>query len=239
MHRLSGLILAVVLFATGGCTMTESITSSGKSVTREFDIAGFDRIQAGSAFTVDITRGESYSVVVTIDENLVEYLDVEKQGDTLIVGMKPSLRFNLRDGEMRAVVSMPELTGLDLSGATRTTVAGFSGEQPLDVEVSGASRLAGDISCGHVRFNVSGASNVSLRGAADVSSVEASGASKVDLTEFVTQATTVNASGASNVSVSPEDTLDMSASGASHVTYSPGAIIGRINTSGASTVSER
>ena len=104
---------------------------------------------------------------------------------------------------MRAKVTMPELTGLDLSGASHTTVAGFNSDKSLKTQVSGASSLGGDLTCGDAQFNVSGASKVNLKGSAQDLNVEASGASTVDLSNFASKNTVVNASGASKVIVAP------------------------------------
>ena len=135
-----------------------------------------------------------------------------------------------------ARVTMPELTGLDLSGASRTTLAGFNSDGSLESEVSGASTLRGDLICGDASFSVSGASKVNLNGSAQDLKVEASGASTADLSSFASQNTVVNASGASKVIVNTSGTLDAEASGASTVRYTGDPAKVRENSFGASTV---
>jgi hypothetical protein len=67
--------------------------------------------------------------------------------------------------------------------------------------------------------------------------VEASGASDVDLVDFAVQSADVQASGASKVTVHVTGRLNVEASGASHVRYRGNPNLGRVDTSGASSVS--
>jgi hypothetical protein len=212
----------------------EFLEGSGTLVTEEFALTGFDRVDASHAFTVNITQGDDFSVVVSIDDNLAQYLRVEKQGSTLRIGLDP--RRNYRNTHTTAEVTMPELTGLELSGATHGTVSGFDSTEGLRVQVSGASHLNGDVQAGDARFDVSGASHVTLSGSAGGLAIDASGASHVDLADFPVADADVEASGASTVTVNASGRLDARASGASHVKYLGSPSLGTVDTSGASSI---
>jgi hypothetical protein len=231
------LALTLLFVPLTGCVTWNSgngITGSGRALTREFDLAGFTRVAAGSAFHVRISQGAHFSVTVTVDDNLVDYLDVSRSGDTLRLSLKPNV--NIRNATLKAAVIMPELTGLDLSGATGTTIAGFSSEKPLAVELSGASHLRGDIQSGDVRFGVTGAATVELRGGAGHLKIKASGASTVNLEGYATKDTAVQADGASHVTVNANGKLEATASGASSIRYVGKPVSIQSHTSGASSV---
>lgn len=229
--------LAAIMTLMGGCMIPSiaTITGSGGTETRSFDLSGFTKLEVGSAFTVDVTQSGDYSVEVTVDDSLLDRLEVRASGDTLHIGLKSgtSIRGPVT---MRAAVSMPELRGLDLSGATRGAVSGFRSDRGLSVSVSGASRLSGDITCGDARFDVSGASRVELTGAAAGLRVNASGASTVTLDDFPAADSDVEARGASRASVNVHGRLNATASGASTVHYGGKPSSVRQNTSGGSSV---
>ena len=44
--------------------------------TWEYEFADFTNVDGSSAFTVDITQSDSYSVSITVNENLLDYLNV-------------------------------------------------------------------------------------------------------------------------------------------------------------------
>ena len=241
MHRPQLLSLVVVVLLLAGCAVPfgTQLVPRGPLVTKEYDLGNFTAVSASSAFQVEITQSDlKYSVSVTVNENLVDRLDVGVSGNTLRIGLMPGYALT-GAGTMIAKVTMPELVGLDLSGATRTTLAGFNSDKSLKAEVSGASTLRGDLVCVDASFNASGASKVSLDGSAKDLNVEASGASTVDLGDFASKNTTVNASGASKVVVAPSGSLDVEASGASTVSYIGEPAKLRMNASGASSVEQK
>lgn len=228
---------------------------SGQLETRAFDIEGFNRVSVGSAFAADVSYAETYGVSITADSNLFTHLEVERRGDTLHIGFKP--RIALRRGTLRAVVSLPYLEGIDASGASRVSVAGFTDAPRFDAGASGASRLTLDtLTLGNCKLDVSGASHLELvdlrtddadfdvSGASRVNGVlvmrngdlEASGASQINLrgSAGILQ---IGGSGASNLNLDgfPMTDLDLSLSGASRSSVE---VSGRIDLdiSGASTL---
>jgi hypothetical protein len=214
------------------------VSGSGAVVTQERALSGFDRVQAGQSFQVDIRQGEKFGVVVHIDEELVEYLEVTKRGDTLRISLRPDYSYQTGNATMQAEVTMPELTGLDLSGASRATVTGFESGKALGVELSGSSSLRGTIRAGDTTVDVSGSSQVTLDGSARDLTVRASGSSAVNLSDFPAADASVQSSGASEVRVSVNGRLQVNASGASQVSYHGDPTLTRVETSGSSSLSQ-
>ncbi len=217
----------------------ENITGSGRIVSEDFDFRGFTKLDVSHAFRVDVIQAESYSVTVKIDDNLQRHLRVEKRGDMLFIGLKPHLGLNLRGITMEAVVRMPELSGVEASGASDVRISGFSRQRDLRIECSGASSLEGEISAADVRLKLSGASNVWLHGEADTIDIEASGASDADLEDFPVTDAVVQLSGASEAYLVLDGTLDIDASGASRLLYEGNPTISGVELSGASSIKRR
>ena len=240
--RLAVGLVAATLLLSGCCcpwTVTRvvrniNVRGSGNLVTREMDFSGFKRLDISSAFVVDVTRSDTYSVVITVDDNLVDHLDVSMRGDTLYVGMDNiSL---LGQVTLRAKITMPTLEGLQTSGASKVTATGFRSSARFDLDVSGASSFDGEIDSGDVHMRVSGASSVTLDGSGGNADIGVSGASRARLEGFALQDVDVEASGASSATVNVAGRLNAAASGASTILYVGNPQLGRIEQSGASSV---
>jgi hypothetical protein len=234
-----GLVLMVMSLGCALIPRSTTITGSGNVVTREEPIAAFDRVDVSHEFHVDISQGDTFSVIVRVDDNVVEYLEVVKQGNTLKIGVEPGRALSVSGATMEAEVTMPELAGLELSGASHAAITGFKSTKALDVNLSGASDLSGDIEAGDATFDASGASRVTLNGSARNVTVEGSGASHIDLSDFAVADAGVKLSGASTATVNPSGTLDVDASGASHVYYLGNPRMGNFEMSGASSVERK
>jgi len=252
----ASVVVLLTLGLLAGC-VGGVVKGSGNLDTQEFNFSDFARVEVGYAFEVEITQSSSYSVSITADDNLFDYILVSKQGTTLKIRLEPALHYAFT--KLQAKITMPQLRGLTLSGATRGTVSGFSSTDNIDIEVSGASsldlvdisagditfdisgasRVTGDITAGDADFDVSGASTVQLEGSASNIVVDASGASRVKLAAFPVSNADVTLSGASSGTVNLDGRLDADLSGASKLLYIGEFTMGTINTSGASTLSEK
>ena len=250
-----------VLLLMTGCirvvTSGEGIVGSADLETREFDFSDFTNIEVGHAFEVDVTRGDAYSVTITLNENLFEYLDISQSGKTLRIRMKS--HYSYQRVTRQASITLPALRSLELSGASRGGVTGFettddmrfdvSGASNLSLvdlkagdtsfDISGASRVNGSIEITEGDFDVSGASTIELEGKGTDVRLEVSGASTARLERFPLEIADTHISGASNATVEVSDRLDIDASGASRLYYNGGAVLGSVQVSGASTLSRR
>jgi hypothetical protein len=229
------LFLAGILLA--GCGSIP-ITGSGNVVTQEEAITGFDKVDISYSFETNISQGDTFRVLIHADDNLVEYLRVVKAGNTLQIGLKPG-HPDIRSATLQAEVTMPDLAGLDMSGSSHVTITGFESAQALVVDASGASHLQGDVEAGDVTFDLSGSSKVILTGSAQSVTLEASGSSEIDLTDFPVVDANVNLSGGSEATVNPSGRLDVDASGASHLYYLGSPTLGKMDTSGSSSIEQK
>jgi hypothetical protein len=255
-------ILVVILVAAlltsvllVGCGVVS--TGSGNLETKDYNFSDFSKVEVSSAFEFEISQSSSYSISITADDNVIEKVQVTKEGDTLKIGLNRII--GLGSVTLKAAVTMPQLRGLDISGASRGTVYNFSSTENLDVgvsgassldlvdisagdvkcEVSGASKITGDITAADADFDVSGASTVQLEGSAIDIVVDASGASRFKLAAFPINNATVALSGASSGTVNLDGRLDADLSGASKLDYIGEPTMDTINTSGGSTLSKK
>lgn len=228
-------LLALTVLALTGCV---GITrGSGTPVTREFEFTDFDTVSISHAFQGIIMRGDDYRVVVTIDDNLEESLRVEQDGRHVRIGFENVMA--VTDATMEYEITLPALSSLNLSGASGAQLSGFASTDPFAADISGASRLHGDIDSGDATFEASGASNISLAGEGGSVRANASGASTIDLEEFTSASADVEASGASNVTVNTSGRLDARASGASTIHYVGDPTLGTLDESGGSSIGPR
>lgn len=226
--------LLTILTACGG--LGPGIAGSGDVITLDQDFADFDSLDIGSAFDVEVTQGHQHRVTIRIDDNLVDYLQVAQRGSELRIGLDSIRNYNFRTITVEAEIIMPELSAIDLSGASRASLAGFASSSAFRVDLSGASALRGESEAGDIRMDVSGASDVELSGSGSSIDLDISGNSTADLGDFPVGDAEVKASGASDVTVNVDGTLDVDASGASEIQYLGNPTLGSIELSGASSV---
>ena len=235
--------LVTIFLASIACTAPFGFTfgnggpitrGSGNEITVSPEVSGFDSLDIGHSFEVSIIQSETYNLVVTVDDNIEQYLVVDDNGGTLTLNLEDDRGYI--DVTLKAQISMPMLSAFELSGASKAEFTQFASSDPFDLRVSGASEAMGDIEAGDLTIKVSGASEVHLHGEGQDLLLDVSGASHVDLEEFTVEDATLDLSGASEATVNVNGVLNVNASGASDVTYVGSPRLGDIETSGASSI---
>jgi hypothetical protein len=161
---------------------------------------------------------------------------------------------------LRLEVTMPAITGIDLSGATNGAISGFpmqtrvtmmlSGGSSLNAtqamvgsftaSLSNASSLRGYLSCGGwapSTIMLSGGSSVVLSGIGGDMTIDSTGGSSLDLLGMAANDVTAVLSGGSSAKVNMDGTLNADLSGGSSLRYTGSPTMGSILTSGGSSIS--
>ena len=214
---------------------------TAKDETKEFNLNGFTGIDASWIYQVELVQASRHAVRVDAPDFLMPFLKAEVRGGILIlsVGDLPrDVRRRVENGgrnQVRAFVSMPDLTVLRMSGAAKLTAKGtFSSRKDFELRISGATSVQGlSVRAAQADINASGAAKFNLDGkfdkvtvygsgslnatvSADIRTVDLhlSGATKLSLNGKLGDVT-LGGSGAANIEISGSiEDLDAECSGA-------------------------
>ncbi len=235
------LSLAVVLLGIGTSAFKNSesnlkgcIKGSGNVTSVERKLNGFKSIETKGGFEVIIKKSNDFNVSIEADDNLLDNIITEVIGGKLIIRNEKSI---CNAKELKITLSMPELVGLNCSGASEViTLDKFTSEK-FELKCSGASELDLNIDTKLLVSKLNGASELRLKGSADTHAIEMSGASEVKALDFKTQKYAIETKGASSCKISVSEELSVKASGASEIKYSGSPKIISKDVSGASDIS--
>ena len=214
-----------------------AVPGSGNVISQIKPLERFTRVNIGNAFHVEIKESPQFSVSLSADDNVINLVEVEKEGDTLRIGLEAG---DYSDVTLRARITMPELLGVMLTGASRATLEGFASANNLSISLSGASVLEGYVEAREADLRINGASKLTLAGSADNLLVRASGASVLELRHFSIDRASVVLNGASQAAVNVRGSIENAElSGASVLIYDGDPGLGDIQTSGASKIEPR
>jgi len=184
------------------------------------NLSGFDGVSIGGSITATVTAGQNYEVVVAAKQEVLPKVITKIKGNTLHVEFEKNwwkgMKKKYKRTNVRVTISLPELKDLDVSGASKATVAGLNNER--------------------LTIDVSGASDVSIEGTAREINIDLSGASNLKAENLHSEVAEMDLSGASSAKVNVSGKLNVDASGASSVRYIGDPNVTK-DTSGASSVS--
>lgn len=204
-------------------------------------VGSFTALDVSNAFEVIITQGNEETVAVSsnIEGDNKNIITETKNGRLKISYQQQGKRW-YKNHRLKAYVSVKNIEGIKGSGATKFIIEGTLAATKLNIDLSGATDMKGKVTVNQeLQLNLSGASDVTLTGAAGSIAIDASGASDVKAFDLTAGNCTIKASGACNIRISAEKEISAQLSGASNVQYQGSAMIRDIKTSGASNISRK
>jgi hypothetical protein len=226
MKPLIKIILITITLLLIGCSQSNrdiqneiTVTGSGKLVSREISLADFDQIEAGLHFDLNIRQGATPKVILTSDDNFIDYIQVEQVEKTIRFDFIPGYAYDTHGITLRAEVFLPELSRLDLEGSSHANLDRYQSKGKIEATLSGASTLTGNLQVKFAKLNAYGSSVVQLTGSGTNLALETCGANLVDLDAFATERATIEISCNSRANVDVSDQLQIEASQYAQVIY--------------------
>lgn len=197
MKTLILIISLLNVFCTATYAQKSPLRGTGKIISRNFDIKGFDKISFEDFDgNIEVEIGKPFSVKVEIDENLEPRLEVKKDDneDQLTIRLlgNSNGRLYLEDTHIKIKVTMPEASVIQHRGNTNVNINGILGR--------------------YFRLENDGNGNVLLQGAVDELDIKKSGNGEVRAKNLVSKMAKVKSYGNGNVAVNAQ--ISLSANGA-------------------------
>ena len=236
MKKIILLIMTMFIITLSGCALF-FISGSGNIVEKEYTFDNFTALSAEYGCDVTITKGDVYSITIKTDDNIVPYLDTSVSGNTLNIDLQQGQSYI--NFTFEAVIVMPDLVSLDLSGGSHGTTTGFENNDNFSADLSGGS--IGDFnfsSMGDATFNLSGGSRLvlSVISSSGGATINCSGGSMLDIRNYNADSANVSLSGGSTAYININGNLNYDLSGGSILYYRGNANLNETEISGGSTI---
>jgi hypothetical protein len=239
MKRILFLLLVLVGFQACAQWPWERIDGNGKMTKQNRSVGNYTAISSSGFWDVMVGYGESSSIIVEGDENLLQYIETEVEGNKLVIKTKGKV--NLRSkNKVTVYVSVTRLTGVSLSGSGDIMGEGkFRNDGPTDFHLSGSGNIRmGFDKIGTADVSVSGSGNVQLTGSAKAVNAKVSGSGNIDCSDLISDDATARISGSGNIRVNANKSVDANISGSGGVTYRGAATDVRKHVSGSGRLSK-
>ena len=147
--------LIVVIAALAGVFGTSALAQSKTSVSLDF--RDFDAIEIGGAYELDVIVGEDFSIELSGPTGDMARVEATLRNGALVLGSKKKIRGDHKG--VRAVVTMPALNRISVSGVADADVSGVKAKDfKLDLSGVGEVNIAG--ACEKLYARVSGVGEV-------------------------------------------------------------------------------
>lgn len=214
----------------------ELVTGSGNVISEERQVSSFTRVQMGIPGELEIIPGDSESLTISGDDNLLPLIVTEVSGEVLSIDYKPG--FNLRSKEkIQIKLIVRELNALENLSSGKVivnplTVSNFR----LDVSSSGDVDVE-EIHAEKISVELSSSGDVKMRGSADELELTISSSGNFDGEDLEVRRALVRLSSSGDAVVWVTGELDARLSSSGDLYYYGEAVVRQSTTSSGDVVS--
>lgn len=208
----------------------ETIQGNGKLVTRDIPVHSFDALKASGIYELRLSQGNTESVKIEADENLMDLFQVRNEGSKLVIDMKKMEHKNLNiKDKMRVYVTFKNLKTLELSTIGNVNAEAAMNFDNLEVTNKSVGNVNLNLTANKLEFRNSSVGNVKLSGKAQDAAFHNSGVGSLHAGNFVVQTINIENTGVGSAEVNAEKNLKVKDSFLGKVRNKGNATVKRMN----------
>ncbi len=214
------LFVALALFALSFNVFGQNdyIKASGKVVTKDYQVSDFSGVDISTDFQAYITFSDQTSVTIEVDDNMVNFVEVNVNNGVL------SVRENSRSWvkgkqTLNAYISVPSLDYIKGSSDAIIVLKNPLNTDRLKVDLSGDSTLEGEVNANSIDTYLKGDSYLTISGGADHLKGDVSGDSEIRNYDLVIKNIDLKLRGDSVAEVTVQESMKVDLNGDSEMRY--------------------
>ncbi len=167
-----------------GITVTQLIA---QNITKNYNFGNITEISAGFIYKVYVTKGKTSNIEVTYPKEIEKFIEVTHNNFGKLILRNPlnkGLNYSKEAPQIIVRLQMEKINDIELSGAAKLFIEEDSqySTDELDIELSGASSIPHfTVVCNELSIEMSGATNLAIKGEFKEIDIETSGASNLNI----------------------------------------------------------
>jgi len=215
-------LLVLVLLGLAGCSIATSVTrGSGNVITESRSVSNFQKVDLAGIGELNITIGDTESLTIEADDNLMPLIKTSVENGTLSIGLdtaRGTIGLNPTK-PIRYTLQAKTLDSLVVSGAGNVNLPSVTSDT-FEIRTTGAGNITiPQLMATTLTVAITGAGNMTLGGEVQTQDIRLSGLGNYSAGDLKSTNATVTISGAGNATVWASDSLDARLSGAGSVSY--------------------
>ena len=201
-------------------TSCEKIKGKGEAITETRTTGSFNSVSLAMSATVYFTCGTEYNLQLNGQENVLDEIVTEVEGNRLVIRMRHGVTLGSHE-PVRVYITAPGVTALDVSGSGDIFADNEWTADELSANISGSGNInLALVNAGHFSANISGSGTIkAASGKAGREDLRISGSGTIDLRSVEGDTVYTITSGSGDIYLYAVKLLDATISGSGNIWY--------------------
>lgn len=199
----------------------QTIKGNGNEKKENREVSNYTSLLSQGSINVQIEYGNSNTLSVEADENLIPYIETVVENGRLIIRSKKNVNLKSRS-KMVVHISMTKINSLQLSGSGNVDGSGaFSNDDKTEIGISGSGNITlGFRTFGNLDLSLSGSGNMDLKGdKTNTITASIAGSGNIDCSNLSSNDVDARIKGSGNIKVAASHSIKAKISGSGNVLY--------------------
>ena len=201
--RRMGLLMLLPLIAcsAGNAETGEAAEARGAGPSRTFDVTGFTAVELAGVDDVDVRVGPAFSVRAQGPSEVLDRLEIRRDGDTLKVGRKrrSGWKWSEKPGGVTVFVTMPHIAGASVAGTGNLQVDRVEGRRFAGAVAGTGDLLVRVLKVDEADLSIAGTGDLVAAGAARRLRMSVAGTGTIDARQITAREADVSVAGSGDV----------------------------------------
>lgn len=227
-----------ILFATFGIAFSscgQKVSGNGDVVQEDRPVEPFSSIDVGGVLNVYLEQGDTESVTVEADENLLDLIITENRGSTLVVKLKKGI--DIKKAKKKNVyITLRSIDELEVGGVVNVKSTTPLTAEEFSLDIGGVSNTDLELRCDRLTAKADMVGNLTLRGEVREADIKNGGVGSLKAFDLEVDRLTIKNSGVGSAEVQANEEISIKSSGVGSVRYRGDAVVKELSTSGVGKV---
>lgn len=208
-------ILILLIFLISSCNLC--FEGTGPIEEDKRDLMAFTELELDIDADVVVRIGESHSLTISAQENLLDVISTEVRSGKLTIEADPCISSNY---PVNIDVETNSLSSIKLNGSGDITIIDELHADDVDMKINGSGNLTADVFTNDLRIKINGSGDVMLTGTADDADIAINGSGSINGSGLQAYQVYIKINGSGNTSINALNSLKVNVKGSGDVRYS-------------------
>jgi hypothetical protein len=198
------------------------INGSGIIRTESRSVPTFTAIVVEGSGNVTLSQGNTQSLSVESDDNLLPLVKTEVLAGVLHLGFKEGVQAR-HVSQLEFLITVAELSAVTIAGSGNLHTTTLLHADTLSLEIAGTGGIYAELDVGRLGVLISGSGGITSVGKTDQLSLTISGSGSMQARDLVSGAAEITVNGSGEAVINAQRTISINVSGSGRVAYGGGA----------------
>jgi len=239
MKKITTLLLVLTFTATVNAQwFGQRVRGNGNVITKTRNVSDYDKVAVAGSFDVKLVAGNEGKLTIKAEENLLEYLITEVDGDKLKIKWKKGVSIRTTKGVL-VTVPFEDLEAVSLSGSGDVFTEDVIKADSFKTALSGSGDIKLAVKATSLSSAISGSGDIKLTGSTTRLKCSLAGSGDFHGYELTSNEAEVSIAGSGGIEIHVSENLKARVAGSGDVYYKGDPKIQDVKVSGSGTVSSR